>query len=305
MGSRLSRVIDHWMERSHPEGQKNSQEFVQNLPRHLGVGFGGNTPCVEVQSSQQSMIIDGGSGIRPLGYELMRGACGKGQGKLHLFFTHFHWDHLIGLPFFTPLFIPGNEIHFYAVQPELKSVIQSIFRKPYFPVEFSSLPATFHFHELKPRVKFMLDDLAITPYALDHPDPCWGYRVESHGKSYAHCVDTECTRKTTEQLGADLPLYQNADLMVFDSQYTLVEALEKVNWGHASASLGIDLAIREKVKQVIFMHYDPAAADEKIAQAEAQARRYHDQLAKDARANGHPVPELKWSFGHEGMTIEL
>src|SRR5262249_43074185 len=84
--------------------------FFKTLPRHLLGGYGGNTPCIEVTAKDKSqrVIIDCGSGIRKLGYELMAGPCGKGAGEVHIFLTHFHWDHLIGLPFFTPIFIPGN-----------------------------------------------------------------------------------------------------------------------------------------------------------------------------------------------------
>src|SRR5687768_12302898 len=87
------------------------ESFLAQLPRHRVAGYGGNTPCIEVRTKTQSVIIDGGSGIRTLGYELLSGPCGKGAGEVHILMTHFHWDHLIGLPFFIPLFIPGNQIH--------------------------------------------------------------------------------------------------------------------------------------------------------------------------------------------------
>jgi len=90
-----------------------------------------------------------------------------------------------------------------------------------------------------------------------------GYRIENGGKVFSHCVDTECTRVSREELGEDLPLYQNVDLMLFDAQYTLMESIERVNWGHAAASLGLDIAMREGVKRVLFMHHDPASTDEK------------------------------------------
>lgn len=88
------------------------EKFFKSLPRHHFGGYGGNTPCVEVTTAGHQVIIDGGSGIRPLGYELLAGPCGKGTGEVHIFFTHFHWDHLIGLPFFTPIFIPETRSTF-------------------------------------------------------------------------------------------------------------------------------------------------------------------------------------------------
>jgi phosphoribosyl 1,2-cyclic phosphodiesterase len=281
------------------------RQFLNSRVRHRFGGYGGNTPCTEVTSKNQQIIIDAGSGIRPLGYEMLQGPCGKGAGEVHLFFTHFHWDHLIGLPFFTPIFIPGNKIHVYAVQPDLKSVFQTLFKKPYFPVSLESLGATLIFHQLEPRKPVTLGDLKITPYELDHPDPCWGYKVEGGGKAYAHCVDTECSRVTREELGPDLPLYQGVDTMVFDAQYTLMETIEKVNWGHATASLGLDIAMREGIRRVVFMHFDPAASNEKIAAAENQARRYYEDQLKLPQADGHPLHPVDWSFGYEGMVLDV
>jgi phosphoribosyl 1,2-cyclic phosphodiesterase len=286
---------------------KNSEveKFLSEVPRHRFGGYGGNTPCIEINSNKQQIIIDGGSGIRQLGYDLMNGPCGRGTGDIHILFTHFHWDHLIGLPFFTPLFIPGNKIHVYAVQPELPDVFKSVFKKPYFPVPLDKLGATISYHVLEPRKPLLLGDIQVTPYELDHPDPCWGYKFECGGKVFSHCVDTECVRVSREELGPDLPLYQNVDLMIFDAQYTLMETIEKVNWGHAAASIGLDIAMREGVKHVLFMHHDPASPMEKIAAAEAQARRYYDTQVKSATRAGLPLKEVKWSFAFEGQVVDL
>lgn len=279
--------------------------FLNKLPPHRVGGFGGNTPCIEVSSPEQKLIIDGGSGIRLLGYDLLSGPCGQGQGELHLLFTHFHWDHLIGLPFFTPIFIPGNKVHVYAVQPELPQVFKTIFQKPYFPVPLEQLGAQIEYHRLEPRKAHRFADIEVTPYQLDHPDPCWGFRIEREGRVFSHCVDTESIRTTREELGPDLPLYQDVDLMVFDAQYTLMETIEKINWGHAAASIGLDLAMREGVKRVLFMHHDPASTDEKIAAAESEARRYYDSQLKLTQKSEIPVHEVEWMFAREGMVIEV
>lgn len=280
-------------------------KFMEALTPQMAGGYGGNTACVEVFNGKQSLIIDGGSGLRLLGERLMSGPCGVGRGEAHLLFTHFHWDHLIGVPFFIPLFVPGNVVHLYAVQPDLESVIRGLFQRPQFPVPFKDLQATVQFHKLEPRKMTEINGMEVTPYKLDHPDPCWGYRVEVNGKSYAHCVDTECTRVSAADLGSDLPLYQNADLMLFDAQYTLLEAVEKMNWGHSAAPIGLDIALRENVKQILFAHHDPGASDDKVADAERQTRDYLEAYRENARAAGKIVPEIKWGFAREGQVIEI
>ena len=92
------------------------EEFLKTLPPYMSKGFGGHTACIQVETPEQNIIVDGGSGIRKLGEVLMCGPCGLGRGEVHILMTHFHWDHLIGLPFFVPLFIPGNKIHIYSVR---------------------------------------------------------------------------------------------------------------------------------------------------------------------------------------------
>lgn len=284
-------------------------EFLTTLPAWMSGGFGGETSCVEIEGGETSLIIDAGSGLRRLGEKFMRGPCGRGQGHVNLFFTHFHWDHLIGLPFFAPMFLAGNQVHLYAVQPELEMCVRRVFEKPFFPVPFEALGAKIHFHSLKPRTEIRLGPFHVTPYQLDHPDPCWGYRVEAETtagrKSYAHCVDSETTRVSRADLGEDLKLYQSAHLCFFDAQYTLGEFLEHMNWGHSTAPLGLEIGLREGVEKILFAHHDPAASDRKIADAERQTKDFLDAYRAKAQQEGRHIPEIEWEFAHDGDSFDL
>jgi len=280
-------------------------KFFASLPANSLGGYGGNTACVEVFTDSSSLIVDGGSGLRLLGYKLMGGPCAKGAGEVNILFTHFHWDHLIGLPFFVPIFIPGNKINVYSPLPNIKDVFRTLFKKPYFPIPLEGLGATILYHELKPRTPVDFGGIEVTPYMLDHPDPCWGYKFKHNNKVYSHCVDTECTRVSAPELGEDIALYQGVDLMAFDAQYTLMETIEKVNWGHAAATLGLDLAMREGIKRVIFMHHEPASPDDKIAASEAQTRRYYEGQLKQAKRANISLHEVDWEFAKEGMVVTV
>lgn len=279
--------------------------YLASLPDCQFGGYGGETSCAEVRSPNQQIIIDGGSGLRSLGYELVKGACGLGDGELHLLFTHFHWDHLSGLPFFVPFFIPGNIVHVYAVQPDLPDMFRTVFQKPYFPVSLEKLDARIEYHQLQPRQPLQLNDMTVTPYQMDHPDPCWGFRIESAGKVVAYCVDNEVQRISRSELGSDLPLYQGVDLLVADAQYTLLEATERVNWGHGAAPDVLEIAMREGIKQIMFVHHDPAASDAKIAAAEAQARGFYEKQLRMNPCSQMRLHEVDWRFARDGDQVTL
>lgn len=286
-------------------GAEQVTDYLHTLSIPQVGGFGTATTCAEVIGPEGTLIIDGGSGIKNLSDHMMAGLAGKGKETINIFLTHFHWDHLIGLPFFAPHFLSGNRINYYAVQPELEEMIRLKFRKPTFPVPFEALPANIKFHVMEPRRPVRIGGMTVTPYQLDHPDPCWGLKIECGGHVYSHCVDTEGTRTSREALGLDLPLYQGVDLMYYDAQYTLPELAEKANWGHSAAQIGLDIAFRERVGHLIFAHHDPGADTRRISEQKEQTRDYYEWRLKTAATNHTDLPPVKWRYAYEGLEVDL
>jgi phosphoribosyl 1,2-cyclic phosphodiesterase len=305
--SRIAEVLERFDSERHEH--VDAKSFLKTVPQVLKAGFGGNTACVEVfdrtGETEHRLIIDAGSGLRVLGEKLMGEGYGSKPNVSHLLFTHFHWDHLIGLPFFSPVFMKNQTVHLYAVQEDLEFCVRSLFKKPFFPVPFEALGAKLVFHVLKPRTKIEIDGFSVTPYELDHPDPCWGYRIERGGRVYAHCVDTEAHRVSRADMGLDAALYENANLVLFDAQYTMVEAAEKMNWGHSAGPIGLEIALRENVQRILFAHHDPGASDEKIVDAERQTRAYLEAYTEQQKRAGNATPTVQWSFAREGEELPV
>lgn len=269
-------------------------------------GYGSCSTCVEIKDKKTQLIIDAGSGIKRLGDQIMKaGIAGKGQGTYHILLTHFHADQLLGLPFFTPIFIPGNEIHFYAVQKDLSEAIKFLFKRPYFPVEFSMLPSKIYFHQLQPRENFLIDNFQITPFQLDHVDPCWGFKITHSNKSYAHCSNTESARCNQIDLGLDLPLYHNIDLMYYDAQYHHLKLNNEKQGSHSTSRIGLDLAMKMSIKRVLFGHHDPDSTTEGLQNFEKETQRYYISKLEASLSNQQTQQPVQWSFVYEEQTIEL
>lgn len=280
--------------------KKDIPAFLEQLPHHAKSTMGGNTTCLKISTEDGFVIVDSGTGIRQLGLEHFQQV-----KKYHLFQTHFHWDHTAGLPFFNPIYIPGYQIHFYSPYEDFAEHIKVLFRHPNFPVAYEWLASAQYFHHIEKYDATQLFGMNISALELDHPNGSFGYHFEQEGKTLMVCVDTELKRMSRESMGQDLPYYQNLDMLVFDGQYTINEVLQKQDWGHCSAHVGVDLCLREGIKKLVVTHHDPLSTDEKLYELSQEVQAYHDRelnnLLKD-NPKATPV-EIIWAY--EGMELEV
>lgn len=236
--------------------------------------YGGNTSCVEVNACGHRLIFDMGSGVRLLGLDLLKAL----PVTAHVFFSHMHHDHNQGLPFFVPNFIPGNTLFYYGLEKRggtLEEQLKKVFDYPYFPVPLANMPATMEFINLREgqRVK-VGHDLTVANRKLNHPDEVLGFRVEAMEggvkKVFAYCTDTEHF-STPDWKVKDLA--KDADVFIYDGQYTDEEYPQKVGWGHSTPSEGVKLAVAAGAKRLVLFHHDPLHNDDKVAAMEAECQK--------------------------------
>jgi phosphoribosyl 1,2-cyclic phosphodiesterase len=232
-----------------------------------GMAAGGNTACVEVVAGDTRIILDAGTGLRALGNERMA----NGPRHSTILLSHLHWDHVAGLQFFTPVYVPGHRVEIASGPNGVMShddAIRSLFKAPFFPVDFNDLGGTVTTRELKANDKFVIGDITVTMAKLNHPDPVYGFRLEHGGQSIVYATDTEhfaCVDPTLEKLAA------GADILIYDSQYTPEEYPAKVGWGHSTWLAGAELARAAGVPQLVLFHHDPGRTDAQLDALEATA----------------------------------
>ena len=259
--SRIAAVV-HRIKQSDLGDLESRESFLQKLPPYLFGEIGGNTTCLEVLSDDDNIIvIDGGSGIRELGTDIIKTR--DNQKIVHIFFTHFHYDHLQGLPFFQPILTKGYEVNFYSPVKNFEMHIRNHMKPPYFPVEMDILPATFKFHILKQEY-LLIGNTNISWRRMKHPQGSYSYRFSRNGKVIIFATDSEITEKEFIQSEKNKSYFEGADVLIQDSQYTLEESINKIDWGHTSYSMAVDLATQWRIKNLFLFHHEPMYSDKKI-----------------------------------------
>ncbi|MBW4649297.1 MAG: MBL fold metallo-hydrolase [Kastovskya adunca ATA6-11-RM4] len=227
------------------------------------VRYGGNTSCVEMRVGGKRLIFDGGTGLRMLGKTL----ASQKAIEAHWFFTHYHWDHIQGIPFFTPVFNKGNCFHIHGAAPQ-GEVMEQHFNDRVLhlnsPVPIKEVQADLKFYDVVCGDTFTLDDITIETSPLNHPNGAMGYRITWEGHSVFYCTDTE---HFPDRLDENvLHLARNADILIYDAMYTDEEyhnpKSPKVGWGHSTWQEAIKVAEAAGVKKVAIFHHEPNHSDD-------------------------------------------
>jgi phosphoribosyl 1,2-cyclic phosphodiesterase len=290
--SKISSTIQRIAEKD-IESQEARELFLASLPDYLFSTVGGNTSCVEVSTRERCRIIfDAGTGIRELGAEIL---AGKRPMRCHLFFSHFHWDHIQGLPFFAPAFDPHYSIDFYSPVKDFQSVLEGQMKPPYFPVTMDVMAAEKKFIVLDGE-PVKLGGAKISYRAMNHPGGCYSYSVEENGVKAIYSTDTELREEDFRRTPENRAYFQDADILVLDTQYTLGEAIEKYNWGHSSFSLASDFAATWGIKRLVLFHHEPSYSDLKIESIFKNASWYIEHL--EARG-------IEVLLAREGLEVEV
>jgi phosphoribosyl 1,2-cyclic phosphodiesterase len=240
-------------------------------PERAKLTLGGNTPCTVVQyNSEPVVVIDGGTGLRSLGVSL---ACGP-QKKLRasLVFSHFHWDHIQGLPFFGPVYSDFAELSFYSTVPpdELRAILEVQMSKPYFPLAMSSARAVQEYFQMTAEGTD-IGTLKVVPVPLNHPGGASGYRMDSPAGSVIYVSDHE--HGILEIDDAISKQAVGADVLIYDAHFTPEEYDRYKGWGHSTWLEATRLAKRAGVRQLILFHHSPSRKDREIPQILDEARK--------------------------------
>ncbi len=300
--SKLERVL----ERASPRDIMNEESikyFLDTLPYSLVGTYGGNTTCVEIRSKNNELIIiDGGTGLTQLSKNMMTDEnFSSGKGEAHCIFTHTHWDHIQGIPFFAPLYIPGNTFHIHGVHENLEQRLKYQHNPNFFPVNFDQMPAAKYFYQHTVEEIWELYGISICQVPLRHPGVSYSYRFEENGKVFVFCTDVEFSfhGNKREELEKYIKHFQDADVMVFDTQYIFEDQIQKIDWGHSSALVATDIAIEAGVKNLVLFHHDPSYSDDKLDEAFLVTEKYKNYLQENKPS------DIEITIAYEGLEIVL
>jgi phosphoribosyl 1,2-cyclic phosphodiesterase len=275
------------------------EAYVDGLGFALAGTFGGHTSCVEIETGGPDYVLcDLGSGVRPFGEAALARHGPRSPQTYHIFMSHVHWDHIMGLPFFGPAYIPGNRVRIYGGHAELESALRRQMDPPSFPVDFSTMRADIEFRVLAPGVRHEVAGMTVTLLRQRHAGDSYGYRFEHADRTIVYTTDSEHKLSERSETQRFIDFFRDADLVVFDAMYSLAEATTvKADWGHSSNVVGVELCQLAGVAHLCLFHHEPASGDAELAAVLADTTRLEEITRR-----GKP---LRISAAYDGLEITL
>ena len=259
--------------------------------------WGGNSACVQLDSGHPEQVIcDLGSGVREAGIAMLANA--RAPLVVNVFLSHVHWDHIMGFPFFGPAYRPDSVIRIHGGHDTLELALRRQQSEPCFPVDFDRLGARIEFVKLHPGQPCEVAGMRVHIMQQAHGGDSYGYRFEHDGKSVVYATDAEHKLESEAETDAVVAFFRDADLVIFDSMYSLAEAISvKEDWGHSSNIVGVDLCHRARVRRYCMFHHEPVYDDEMIQRVLDETVRY-EQLMREEHA-------LEVLSAYDGMELEI
>ena len=275
------------------------ERYLDSLPFATVGTYGGHSACVQVDTGGPDFVIcDMGSGLRPFGHAATAQRQPGVAQTFHIFQSHLHWDHIMGLPFFVPAFVPGNRVVIYGCHDGLEAALRRQQDPPSFPVDFSIFGAALEFVRLEPGRTHDIAGVSVTPMLQRHGGDSYGYRFESQGKAVVYSTDSEHPLAQPEHTDRFVDFFRDADLVIFDAMYSLADAVSvKADWGHSSNIVGVELCQMAAVRHLCLFHHEPVFDDAAIDGMLAETRRL-EEITRGAHT-------LKVSAAYDGLDITL
>jgi len=269
------------------------ERFIASLPRWIFGTTGGNTPCIEITSDEgKKVILDAGTGIRVLGKN------GIPPKDLHydMLFSHFHWDHIQGFPFFDQAYNPKASFDIWSPFDNMKETFSKQMAAPYYPVTMDTMTKNMNFHTVKPDSNFKLAGMDVSCQKMNHPGTSYSYALTENNRKFVYATDVELCAADFNSTENKASVFEGADALVLDSQYTVEEAYNKQNWGHSAYCYAIDFAIAWHVKRLYLFHHEPTYDDRKLNGILQSARWYASYVGNN---------KIQVFLATEGMEIKL
>lgn len=273
----------------------------QTLPFAVRGTYGGNTSCMELRGGTDFVVCDAGSGLRDFGayvVGLLRAGQAKAPLTFHLFVSHLHWDHIHGFPFFVPAYIPGTRLHIYGCHPGIEAAFTRQQEPPFFPVPLGAMQASIDFRSLEVGREYDLAGFTVQAIKQHHPGDSYGYAFAAGGRRVVYSTDSEHKEGADQPDSPFVAFIRHADLLVFDAQYSLLDAIgAKENWGHSSNLVAVELAVRAGVRRLCLFHSEHTCDDDSLDRFLDDTRRYHRLHAPDC--------PLTIDLAYDGLTIDV